>query len=134
MAEAGLNHQFVKRPELNQLYIEHPDNADLQAYAKQLEARREAGVSTVPSLMGVDRRTNPFLRADDPELAATFTSLDDEGLVNASLLLGGVHCAASLRKVAIAGVCRSKARSKATHSEVCSSASMGNTPATQGCW
>jgi Cu2+-exporting ATPase len=31
---------------------------------------------------------------DDPELAATFTTTDPEGLVSASLLLGGVSCAA----------------------------------------
>ena len=46
-----------------------PDNADLQAYSKQIDRRREAGVSTAPSLMGVERRTNPFLRADDPAFA-----------------------------------------------------------------
>ena len=46
-----------------------PKNEALQAYAKQIERRREAGVSTVPSLMAVERRTNPFLRADDPALA-----------------------------------------------------------------
>ena len=47
-----------------------PDNTDLQAYAKQIESRRNAGVSTVPSLMSVERKTNPFLRADQPEFAA----------------------------------------------------------------
>jgi len=31
---------------------------------------------------------------DDPQLAATFTTTDDNGLVNASLLLGGISCAA----------------------------------------
>lgn len=46
-----------------------PGNADLRAYARQIERRREAGVSTVPSLMGVERRTNPFLRAGDPAFA-----------------------------------------------------------------
>lgn len=46
-----------------------PDNAALQAYAKQIGQRSDAGVATVPSLMGVERRTNPFLRAGDPELA-----------------------------------------------------------------
>ena len=46
-----------------------PDNSELQHYAKQIERRRDAGVSTVPSLMGLERRTNPFLRADDPALA-----------------------------------------------------------------
>ncbi|MEE2661639.1 MAG: hydroxyacylglutathione hydrolase [Pseudomonadota bacterium] len=47
-----------------------PDNTDLQAYARQIESRRNAGVSTVPSLMGLERKTNPFLRADQPEFAA----------------------------------------------------------------
>lgn len=46
-----------------------PDNAELQAYARQIARRRDAGVSTVPSLMGLERRTNPFLRADDPAFA-----------------------------------------------------------------
>ncbi len=31
---------------------------------------------------------------DDPQLAATFTATDNAGLVNASLLLGGISCAA----------------------------------------
>lgn len=31
---------------------------------------------------------------DDPQLAATFTTTDDHGLMNASLLLGGISCAA----------------------------------------
>ena len=31
---------------------------------------------------------------DDAELAATFTSTDDQGLISASLLLGGISCAA----------------------------------------
>ena len=48
-----------------------PDNAALAVYARQIERRREAGVSTVPSLMGVERRTNPFLRADDAAFAKT---------------------------------------------------------------
>ena len=43
-----------------------PGNKDLQDYAKEIDRRRERGVSTVPSLMGEERRTNPFLRADVP--------------------------------------------------------------------
>lgn len=46
-----------------------PENEALKAYASQIERRREAGVSTVPSLMGVERKTNPFLRADDAGFA-----------------------------------------------------------------
>ena len=53
-----------------------PDNAALQDYARQIERRREAGVSTVPSLMGLERRTNPFLRADDAAFAATLGMAD----------------------------------------------------------
>lgn len=46
-----------------------PGNAALGAYARQIARRREAGVSTVPSLMGLERRTNPFLRAGDAAFA-----------------------------------------------------------------
>ncbi|MEZ5571650.1 MAG: heavy metal translocating P-type ATPase [Halioglobus sp.] len=35
-----------------------------------------------------------YLVYDDPELAATFTRRDEEGLINASILLGGINCAA----------------------------------------
>ena len=47
-----------------------PGNATLQAYAREIDRRRERGVSTVPSLMGLERRTNPFLRADVPEFVS----------------------------------------------------------------
>ncbi len=61
-------HEYTSSNAKFALHVD-PDNADLQAYAKQIEARRAAGVSTVPSLMGVERRTNPFLRADDASFA-----------------------------------------------------------------
>jgi hydroxyacylglutathione hydrolase len=47
-----------------------PDNAALQAYRVQVEALRARDEPTVPSTMGLERRANPFLRADDPVLAA----------------------------------------------------------------
>lgn len=46
-----------------------PGNADLEGYVREIEHRRERGVATVPSLMGVERKANPFLRADQPSLA-----------------------------------------------------------------
>lgn len=46
-----------------------PDNADLKGYVRDIEHRRERGVATVPALMGVERKANPFLRADQPSLA-----------------------------------------------------------------
>ena len=41
-----------------------------------------------------DSRAEQFLIYDEPELADTFSTLDDKGLRRASLLLGGVSCAA----------------------------------------
>jgi hydroxyacylglutathione hydrolase len=45
-------------------------NADLVARAKEIDAARARGEPTVPSLLGEEKATNPFLRADDPVLAA----------------------------------------------------------------
>ncbi|MCP5368309.1 MAG: hydroxyacylglutathione hydrolase [Hyphomicrobiales bacterium] len=47
-----------------------PDNPDLRARADQVLALRQAGRPTVPSTLALERRTNPFLRADAPELLA----------------------------------------------------------------
>lgn len=45
-----------------------PANADLAAYKAEIDRKRAAGERTVPSRLGLERRTNPFLRADAPEL------------------------------------------------------------------
>ena len=45
-----------------------PDNDELQAYAREITARRAAGKPTVPFLLARELDTNPFLRADDPEM------------------------------------------------------------------
>ena len=45
-------------------------NADLTRRAAEIYAARAAGQPTVPSLLGEEKATNPFLRADDPVLAA----------------------------------------------------------------
>ncbi len=49
-----------------------PGNASLAARAGEIDAARAKGDATVPSLLGVEKATNPFLRADDPALAATY--------------------------------------------------------------
>lgn len=46
-----------------------PDNAALQARAAAVRALRAAGRPTIPFPLGEDKRANPFLRADAPELA-----------------------------------------------------------------
>jgi hydroxyacylglutathione hydrolase len=47
-----------------------PDNAALKARAEEAAALRARGENTVPFVLGVDKSANPFLRADDPALAA----------------------------------------------------------------
>ncbi len=47
-----------------------PGNAELQARAAEVAAKRERGEPTIPSTIGEERRTNPFLRADLPEVQA----------------------------------------------------------------
>ena len=47
-----------------------PDNAALAAYAAEVDARRAAGLPTVPFALGREAATNPFLRADAPALQA----------------------------------------------------------------
>jgi hydroxyacylglutathione hydrolase len=46
-----------------------PGNLLLQERVKEVEAQRVAGQATVPVRLGDEKRTNPFLRADDPSLA-----------------------------------------------------------------
>jgi len=45
-------------------------NPTLRDRAKGVDEARAAGRPTVPSLLGQEKATNPFLRADDPGLAA----------------------------------------------------------------
>lgn len=54
-----------------------PDNAELADRAKRIDTIRAEDRPTIPSTMAEERATNPFLRADDPALAAAL------GLVSA---------------------------------------------------
>lgn len=47
-----------------------PDNIALQDRVERLRAQRATGAFTVPGALDEERLTNPFLRADDPSLAA----------------------------------------------------------------
>jgi hydroxyacylglutathione hydrolase len=46
-----------------------PNNKALEQRAERVNAQRERGQPTVPFLLGDDKLTNPFLRADDPAVA-----------------------------------------------------------------
>lgn len=47
-----------------------PDNPDIAAHTAWCEARRADGLPTLPSSIDTERRINPFLRCDVPEVAA----------------------------------------------------------------
>lgn len=46
-----------------------PENPALKARAAEVETLRAAGEPTIPFSLGEDKKANPFLRADTPELA-----------------------------------------------------------------
>jgi hydroxyacylglutathione hydrolase len=45
-----------------------PGNAALQARVKEVQAMRDAGRPTVPATLGLEKKTNPFLRPDSAEI------------------------------------------------------------------
>jgi hydroxyacylglutathione hydrolase len=45
-----------------------PDNAELLARADKIKAQRELGEATLPTSMGLEKRTNPFLRPHAPAI------------------------------------------------------------------
>ncbi len=47
-----------------------PDNPDLQARSDEVDALRARGLPTVPSTLGDELKTNPFLRCDTPAVRA----------------------------------------------------------------
>ena len=72
-------HEYTQKNAHFALSVE-PDNADLVARVAEVDKARAMGLPTVPSTMGRERRTNPFLRPDSPGLQATL------GLPGASLV------------------------------------------------
>ncbi len=54
-----------------------PDNAALQARAKDVARMRTAGIPTVPALLSLELATNPFLRAKDAADFARIRSAKD---------------------------------------------------------
>lgn len=54
-----------------------PENADLQKRYQDVKMQRETNEATVPSLLGIEKLTNPFLRWDQPSLQATAKSYEE---------------------------------------------------------
>lgn len=52
------------------------DNSDLQNRYERVKASRSRGEATVPSILGIEKLTNPFLRWEQPELQLAVNSSD----------------------------------------------------------
>jgi hydroxyacylglutathione hydrolase len=63
-------HEYTQKNARFALTVE-PDNNDLRERAAEVDRLRAMGLPTVPSTIGRERRTNPFLRPDSPALQAT---------------------------------------------------------------
>jgi hydroxyacylglutathione hydrolase len=48
-----------------------PGNADLRTRMHEVEALRAVGAPTIPTTIGLEKRTNPFLRPNSPEIRRT---------------------------------------------------------------
>lgn len=60
-------HEYTQANARFALSVE-PDNAALAARAKEIDEKRARGEWTVPTTIGIEKRTNPFLRAASPDL------------------------------------------------------------------
>jgi hydroxyacylglutathione hydrolase len=68
-------HEYTQTNARFALTIE-PDNSDLISRIEEITRTRAANQPTVPSDLGVEKRTNPFLRADVPALQTAFGMTD----------------------------------------------------------
>ncbi|MDA9208051.1 hydroxyacylglutathione hydrolase [Octadecabacter sp.] len=77
-------HEYTQTNASFALTIE-PDNTDLISRVQDITKARAAGQPTVPSNLGVEKQTNPFLRADNPDLQAAI------GMTNADPAAAFAH-------------------------------------------
>ncbi len=52
-----------------------PENAELRTWQRQAEMLRAAGMPTVPTTIGHEKRVNPFLRLEEPALLQPLTTI-----------------------------------------------------------
>jgi hydroxyacylglutathione hydrolase len=57
-----------------------PRNAELQARMKDVQALRAQSQPTIPSTLGIEKKTNPFLRPDSPEIRKTLGMEDADNV------------------------------------------------------
>lgn len=57
-----------------------PNNIDLQTRLIEIRAQRAKNQSTLPSTIGMEKRTNPFLRPDSTEIRETIGMQDEDNV------------------------------------------------------
>lgn len=63
-------HEYTQSNAAFALSVE-PENADLIQRSKDVDTARAADMPTIPCTLGIERKTNPFLRPDSAHLQAT---------------------------------------------------------------
>ena len=69
-------HEYTQANAAFALSVE-PDNPELQARAQEIAELRAKGVPTVPTTIGLERATNPFVRPDSANLQETIGMVGD---------------------------------------------------------
>jgi hydroxyacylglutathione hydrolase len=70
-------HEYTQSNAAFALSVE-PGNPDLVARAREIDQLRAAGVPTVPTTIGLEKATNPFLRPDSENLRSTLGMADED--------------------------------------------------------
>ena len=73
-------HEYTQANAAFALSVE-PQNAELQARSKTIDALRSANQPTVPSTIGLEKATNPFLRPTSPDLQANLNMVGADPVV-----------------------------------------------------
>jgi len=71
--------------------VVEPDNPDLQAREAEARKLRAGNTPTVPSSLGVEKRTNPFLRSHIPAVIAAAEAFQGRALTEAAAVFGTVR-------------------------------------------
>ncbi len=68
-----------------------PDNAALRTRAAEVASLRREGRPTVPSTIGIERETNPFLRAEVPAVAAAARRFAGEAIAGGEAVFAAIR-------------------------------------------
>ncbi|MGE0108496.1 MAG: hydroxyacylglutathione hydrolase, partial [Bdellovibrionales bacterium] len=80
-----------------------PQNPELHTRAKEVLFARKKGEATLPSLLGQEKKINPFLRVDDPEFQKTLEQVNIPSDANPAAIFGALRAAKDRFTMPISG-------------------------------